>query len=98
LDASHLLRGAGILVQCTSQPLHEPEHSPVSLDDAGSNLYVFDMVYRPERTALLRRAAARGLPHANGLGMLLHQGAEAFRLWTGQPAPLAVMRRSLGLA
>jgi shikimate dehydrogenase len=97
LDAGHLLRGAGVLLQCTSQPMHAPEQSLVSLDDATPDLYVLDMVYRPERTALLRGAAARGLRHANGLGMLVHQGAEAFRLWTGQAAPLAVMRRSVGL-
>ena len=97
LDAGHLLRGAGVLLQCTSQPMHAPEQSLVSLEHAAPDLYVLDMVYRPERTALLRDAAAHGLRHANGLGMLVHQGAEAFRLWTGQPAPLAVMRRSVGM-
>jgi len=56
---------------------------------------VYDMIYRPAETPLLRAARAAGCQTANGLGMLLHQGARAFELWTGQPAPLAVMRRAL---
>jgi shikimate dehydrogenase len=56
---------------------------------------VFDMIYNPAETPLLKAAKAAGCRTANGLGMLLHQGAKAFEIWTGQPAPLAVMRRAL---
>ncbi len=56
---------------------------------------VYDMVYRPAETPLLRAAGALGIPHANGLGMLLYQGAKALEIWTGQPAPLTVMREAL---
>ena len=56
---------------------------------------VFDMIYRPAETALLKAAKAGGSRTANGLGMLLYQGAAAFELWTGQPAPVDVMRRAL---
>jgi shikimate dehydrogenase len=44
------------------------------------------MIYNPPRTPLLQAAAALGLPHAHGLGMLVHQGAKALELWTGVPA------------
>jgi shikimate dehydrogenase len=44
---------------------------------------------------LLKAAKAAGCRASNGLGMLLHQGAKAFEIWTGQPAPLDVMRRAL---
>ena len=44
------------------------------------------MIYNPPVTALLRQAAALGLPHANGLAMLVHQGAKALELWSGEPA------------
>jgi shikimate dehydrogenase len=57
---------------------------------------VYDMIYRPAETALLKAAKAAGCQTANGLGMLLHQGAKAFEIWTGKPAPLDVMRRALG--
>jgi shikimate dehydrogenase len=56
---------------------------------------VYDMVYNPPATSLLKAAKAAGCKTANGLGMLLYQGAKAFEIWTGQPAPLAVMRRAL---
>jgi shikimate dehydrogenase len=53
------------------------------------------MVYNPTQTQLLCQARILGLHAVNGLTMLLHQGALAFTLWTGQPAPLEVMRATL---
>jgi shikimate dehydrogenase len=55
----------------------------------------YDMIYRPAETPLLKAAKAAGCRTANGLGMLLYQGAKALELWTGQQAPIAVMRRAL---
>ncbi|MDI6906734.1 MAG: shikimate dehydrogenase [Thermoanaerobacterales bacterium] len=54
-----------------------------------------DLVYNPRETRFLAAARARGARVVDGLGMLLHQGAASFELWTGQPAPLEVMRRAL---
>jgi shikimate dehydrogenase len=56
---------------------------------------VYDMVYRPAETVLLKAARKAGCKTANGLGMLLHQGAKAFEIWTGKAAPVDVMRRAL---
>ncbi|MFA5882235.1 MAG: shikimate dehydrogenase [Acidimicrobiia bacterium] len=53
--------------------------------------FVYDTVYHPSPTPLLAAATARGIPAAGGLSMLVHQAALAFTLWTGEPAPLAVM-------
>jgi shikimate dehydrogenase len=53
------------------------------------------MIYRPAETPLLKAAKAAGCPSANGLGMLLYQGAKALELWTGQNAPIEVMRQAL---
>lgn len=55
----------------------------------------YDLIYRPAETPFLAAARAAGCRAANGLGMLLHQGARALEIWTGRPAPLAVMRRAL---
>jgi shikimate dehydrogenase len=55
----------------------------------------YDMIYRPAETALLKMAKAAGCRTANGLGMLLYQGARALELWTGQTAPVEIMRRAL---
>jgi shikimate dehydrogenase len=58
---------------------------------------VYDMIYKPAETKLLTTAKAAGCKTSNGLGMLLHQGAAAFEIWTGQTAPIDVMRRALEL-
>jgi shikimate dehydrogenase len=52
---------------------------------------IYDMVYRPETTVLIRQVEANGGQAIGGLGMLVRQGAAAFTLWTGQPAPIEVM-------
>ena len=56
---------------------------------------VYEMIYRPAETPLLQAARAAGCRVANGLGMLLYQGAKALEIWTGQPASVEIMRRAL---
>lgn len=53
---------------------------------------VADLVYQPLDTAFLQAARAQGALAVNGVGMLLHQAARAFTIWTGIPAPVAAMR------
>jgi shikimate dehydrogenase len=80
-------------------PLGLKPGDPLPLDEKQFSLRqahaVYDMIYNPAETPLLKAAKAAGCRTANGLGMLLHQGAKAFEIWTGQPAPLDVMRRAL---
>ena len=57
-----------------------------------SEQWVVDLVYHPMETELLARARSVGARPVGGLGMLVHQAALAFELWTGVPAPLPVMR------
>ncbi|HEY7341652.1 MAG TPA: shikimate dehydrogenase [Ktedonobacterales bacterium] len=92
------LRTSSILINATSVGMGDPLASPLSaelLAHLPPTALVFDMVYAPPETALLRMARARGLRVATGLEMLLEQGAAAFELWTGSPAPIAVMRAAL---
>lgn len=56
---------------------------------------VYDMVYRPAETPFLKAAKASGCKTANGLGMLLYQGAKALEIWSGKTPPIAVMRAAL---
>jgi shikimate dehydrogenase len=62
------------------------------------------MIYNPPQTRLLGEAASLGLSHANGLGMLVHQGAKALEIWSGLPASQtaptmsAAAHAALGLA
>lgn len=86
-----------ILLNATSSGLRPGD--PLPLDTASFPLAradgVYDMIYRPAETPLLRAAREAGCRTANGLGMLLYQGAAAFELWTGRPAPVDVMRAAL---
>ncbi len=57
--------------------------------------FVYDLVYNPPETLLIKRARASGLQASNGLGMLIEQAALAFELWTGHPADRIAMRKSI---
>ncbi|GCE10163.1 shikimate dehydrogenase [Tengunoibacter tsumagoiensis] len=97
-DASFLIpHGNSIIINATSLGLHG-DVSPLPaeiLDRFDSDTFVYDMIYNPSQTYLLCQARIMGLRVANGLSMLLHQGALAFNLWTKHPAPLDVMRAAL---
>jgi shikimate dehydrogenase len=67
----------------------------VAWDALPADAVAVDVVYAPPETPFLAAAGARGLRRANGLGMLARQGALAFELWLGLPAPLEVMRAAL---
>lgn len=87
-----------ILINATSVGLVSDE-TPVAAELLPPELLVLDLIYNPVETRLLRDARAAGASAtANGELMLLQQGAAAFELWTGQPAPLELMRTELEAA
>jgi len=67
----------------------------VDLGAARDGMLVCDVVFNPPQTPLVKAAKARGLPVLDGLSMLVYQGVIGFELWTGQPAPEAVMKQAL---
>lgn len=75
-----------LLINATSAGLTETDPLPIDLAALPRPSAVFDMIYNPPRTAFLRAAADLGLPCANGLSMLVHQGAKALEIWSGIPA------------
>ncbi len=99
LNRAHLrpsLREAELLVNATSVGMWpRVDETPVDGDLLRPGMMVFDIVYNPPRTRLLKEAEMAGAKTLNGLGMLVYQGAEAFRLWTGREAPTGVMRRAV---
>jgi shikimate dehydrogenase len=99
-DPHFLIPHSGsIIINATSVGLHE-DVSPLPaevLSRFDASTFVYDMIYNPPQTRLLRQALTMGMHAANGLSMLLHQGALSFSLWTHQPAPLDVMRAALML-
>ena len=81
-----------LLVNTTSLGMNHEAIPFISLADLPASAMVYDMVYAPPVTPLLREATALGLRCANGLGMLAAQGELAFHLWTGREAPAGVMK------
>ena len=87
-----------IVVNATSLGLKPDDPAPVDLKRIPASRCVFDMIYRPAQTALLRQAAQLGIAQANGLGMLVHQGARSLSLWTGATVPVAAMQAAADAA
>jgi shikimate dehydrogenase len=88
-----------LVLNATSLGLRAGDESPLDSSRMGWERVgaVYDMIYRPAETRLLREARAAGCRGANGLGMLLYQGARALELWSGRVVPVEVMRRALEL-
>ncbi len=87
-----------VLINATSIGLHG-DVSPLPAEIIPAGLLVMDLIYNPPQTRFLREAAAAGADAtSNGLEMLLHQGTAQFELWTGQSAPLDLMRERLDAA
>jgi shikimate dehydrogenase len=86
------VREADVLINTTSIGMHPDEdRSPIDGDLIPAGMVVSDIVYNPARTKLLRIAEEKGCQTVPGLGMLVYQGAEAFRKWTGAEPPVDVM-------
>ena len=86
-----------LLINCTSVGMagtQEEKGSPVPIDLIPAGALVFDLIYRPIQTPLMAAARKRGAGVLGGLPMLIYQGADSFRLWTGLEAPLEVMFRA----
>ena len=88
------LTGADVLVNATTVGMRASDSSPVDPRQLRRGMLVYDLVYHRD-TALVRAARRRGCVAANGLSMLLYQGAESLRLWLHRTPPIAVMRKAL---
>ena len=96
-DSSQLRRqidSADFLVNATNIGMAPNEDGCLIPDSSwlSPSLFVADIIYNPAETKLLKMARQRGCQTVNGLPMLLYQGAEAFRLWTGKELPVEIVR------
>ncbi len=80
------LPAGALVINATSAGLRDTDPLPIDLSALPRPAAVYDMIYNPPQTPLLRAAAALGVPFANGLSMLVHQGAKALEIWSGIPA------------
>ena len=93
-ELKQAIAGADILVNGTSVGM-APNTERTLVPDPScfhDGLFVFDVIYNPMETKLLRDAKAAGCKTANGLYMLMHQGAASFKLWTGLDMPIEIIR------
>jgi shikimate dehydrogenase len=83
-----------LIVNCTTVGMkHSPEESlsPLASDSIPKDALVYDLVYNPSQTPLLKMAKAAGAKTIGGLPMLVYQGAFSFKMWTGREAPFDIM-------
>jgi len=85
------LPAGAVVVNATSAGLKSTDPLPIDFGALPVPCAVYDMIYNPAETALLATARARQVPAANGLSMLVHQGARSLEIWSGRSVPVAVM-------
>lgn len=94
-DAAAECRNADLVIQATPVGMN-PEDKPILKADSFRNgQYVYDLIYMYPETGLMKEAASAGAKCANGLSMLLHQGAVAFKIWTSIDPDIEAMRSAL---
>lgn len=95
LQDTALLQRAALIINSTSVGLHGEKFFPLAYAESPRNCLFYDLLYRPEPTSFLQGALKVKRTILDGREMLFHQGALAFSLWTGVPAPLTEMKRAL---
>jgi shikimate dehydrogenase len=98
LELEAALRETDLVVNATAAGLDAKEPAILPAKIIPSNVLVFDTLYGGGSEKLRKEVEAAGARWSDGLGMLLHQGAAAFRIWTGRDAPLEIMRGALQAA
>lgn len=89
--------GTDVVANATSIGLYPnvDERPDIDYDTIKAGMVVCDVIPNPPQTPFLREAAARGAQTLDGLGMLVYQGAIAFKMWTGHDAPVGAMKQAL---
>jgi len=100
MEIRHHLGGVDICINCTPVGMKGKAEGETLITKeqfahAKKELVVMDLVYNPLKTKFLANAEGAGCKTVDGLGMLVHQGAVGFKLWTGKDAPIEVMRNAL---
>lgn len=92
------LPAGALIVNATSAGLKPSDPLPIDLGKIPLPAAAYDMIYNPRETPLLAQARALGIPAANGLGMLVHQGARSLAIWSRAEVPAGLMRNAVETA
>ncbi len=94
VEINKAIESCQLLVNCTTLGMKhsvQEGQTPLEIDSIPSSALVYDLVYNPSETPLLKMATKAGARTLGGLPMLVYQGAAAFELWVGKVAPLDIM-------
>ncbi|WP_456397898.1 shikimate dehydrogenase [Desulfurobacterium sp.] len=94
-EVENLLEKVELIVNSTSLGMKNSDPPLFNYALIPPSVTVVDIIYKPFKTKLLVAAEKKGAKVINGLGMLVHQGARAFRIWTGHEPPIDVMKKIL---
>jgi len=86
-----------LVINASSVGMKADDAALIPADALNSKLMIYDTVYAGGKSRLVTDAESIGARAANGLSMLLHQGALSFEIWFGRPAPLEAMRTALSV-
>jgi shikimate dehydrogenase len=89
------LEETDILINTTSLGLHGTDSFPLDIPRLLPQTIIYDIVYSPQGTPLQKMAQEHGLPFIDGLGMLIHQAARAFQIWTGKEMPVELVKKQI---
>ena len=93
-DLKKVCLNAALIVNCTSVGMAHTDTedvSPIDVELISEGSMVFDMVYNPSRTKLIKECEQKNIKVVGGLWMLVYQGAKAFKIWTNKEAPMDLM-------
>lgn len=94
-DLKEIVARCELLINATPVGMKESDPSPIDKELLHPGLYIYDLVYNRPITRLVKDANSAKVHALTGIGMLLYQGAIAFEIWTGEKAPIDVMRKAL---
>lgn len=94
-DLIEAAQRADLIINATSLGLHENDPLPLPVSALDNSKKVYDAIYNPYQTNLLKEAENSEAIHANGLSMLLHQGALAYQFWFNETPDIELMREAL---
>ncbi len=94
-ELENIAKDVNLVVNATGVGRDEMDKPVVDLGIFSRETLVYDLIYNPKMPVLLREARKRKMPYSNGLGMLLWQGAVAFKHWTKADPPIEVMKRAI---
>ncbi|MBM3249188.1 MAG: shikimate dehydrogenase [Candidatus Omnitrophica bacterium] len=89
------IKNKNLLINATPLGMKPKDPCPVEEKQLHKDLFVYDLIYNPAETKLLKLAKKAGAQTSDGLGMLLYQGMLSFEIWTGGPAPKETMQKAL---